>query len=62
MTNEHPGLNKPFDVSEHVLSEHGHMDISEHMKTWKRFTSLVKWGIAANVGLLVFLAIFRTHS
>lgn len=42
-------------------SGHGHMDMAEHVKTWKGFTRLIRWGIAANVVLLVFLAIFRTH-
>ncbi len=42
-------------------SGHGHMDMAEHLKTWKGFMRLVRWGIAAVVALLVFLAIFRTH-
>lgn len=62
MTNPHPGLNRAFDVTEHVTSERGHMDMREQLKTWRLFTSLVKWGIIGNVALLVFLAVFRTHS
>jgi hypothetical protein len=61
MTNPHPGINKPFDVSEHVTAEHGHMDMREHMKAWHGFMQLVKWGIIGNIAILVFLAIFRTH-
>lgn len=38
------------------------MDISDHVKTWNGFLTLVKWVIAGNVLLLIFLAVFRTHS
>ena len=42
-------------------SEHGSMDISQHVKAWAGFTTFVKWSIAA-VGLaMILLAIFRTH-
>ncbi len=37
------------------------MDISDHVKTWNGFLSLVKWIVIGNVVLLLFLAIFRTH-
>lgn len=57
MTDVHSGSHH----SAQALSEHGHMDMADHMKTWKSFTRLVRWGIIANVVLLVFLAIFRTH-
>jgi hypothetical protein len=43
-------------------SDQGTMDISDHVKTWNGFLSLVKWGIVANIVLLIFLAIFRTHN
>lgn len=42
-------------------SDKGTMDISEHVKTWKGFLTLIKWMIIGNVILLIFLAIFRTH-
>ncbi len=61
MSNEHPGLNKPFDVTEHVEATPGQMDMRDHLKTWHGFVSFVKWGILGNVLILVFLAIFRTH-
>lgn len=61
MTNEHPGLNKPFDVTEHVMSSPGHTDMREHLKTWHGFMTFVKWAIVGNVLILIFLAIFRTH-
>lgn len=47
---------------EHVTSQRGQIAMGEHLRTWRLFTSLVKWGIITNVALLVFLAIFRTHS
>jgi hypothetical protein len=37
------------------------MDISEHMRTWNGFLSLVKWIIIGTIILMIFLAIFRTH-
>jgi len=42
-------------------SDQGTMDISDHVKTWNGFMSLVKWVVIGNVLLLVFLALFRTH-
>jgi len=38
------------------------MDISDHVKTWNGFLTLVKWTVIGNVVLLAFLAIFRTHN
>jgi|HubBroStandDraft_2_1064218.scaffolds.fasta_scaffold327793_2 Bacterial aa3 type cytochrome c oxidase subunit IV len=42
-------------------SDKGTMDISEHMRTWNGFLSLVKWIIIGTIVLMIFLAIFRTH-
>lgn len=42
-------------------SDEGTMDISDHLKTWNGFLSLVKWVIVGNVILLALLAMFRTH-
>ncbi len=39
----------------------GTMDISEHVRTWKLFTSLVKWSMAGIAVLMLFLLVFRTH-
>jgi hypothetical protein len=39
----------------------GHADMTEHLKTWNGFLAFVKWMVIANIGLLAFLAIFRTH-
>lgn len=42
-------------------SDHGTMDISEHVKTWNGFLTLVKWVVIGNLVVMAFLAIFRTH-
>jgi Bacterial aa3 type cytochrome c oxidase subunit IV len=42
-------------------SDQGGTDISDHVKTWNGFLSLVKWVIIGNVVLLSLLAMFRTH-
>jgi Bacterial aa3 type cytochrome c oxidase subunit IV len=42
-------------------SDSGTMDMKEHLKTWHGFLTLVKWIVIGNIGLLTFLAIFRTH-
>jgi hypothetical protein len=43
-------------------SDDGTMDISDHVKTWNGFLSLVKWVIIGNVIVMGLLAIFRTHN
>jgi len=43
-------------------SDQGTMDISDHVKTWNGFLTLVKWVVIGNLALMVFLAIFRTHN
>ncbi len=40
----------------------GSMDINDHLKTWNGFVAFTKWGLAFNILVLIFLAIFRTHS
>jgi len=39
----------------------GTMDITDHIRTWKGFTSLVKWSMGGIVLIMLFLLIFRTH-
>ena len=39
----------------------GSMDISDHVRTWKLFTGLVKWSMAGIALLMLVLLIFRTH-
>ena len=43
-------------------TDQGTMDISDHVKTWNGFLSLVKWVIIGNAILFILLAIFRTHN
>jgi Bacterial aa3 type cytochrome c oxidase subunit IV len=43
-------------------SDEGTMDISDHVKTWNGFLTLVKWIIIGNIVVMVGLAIFRTHN
>lgn len=33
----------------------------EHLETWHGFMKVVRWGLALNLFVLIFLAIFRTH-
>jgi hypothetical protein len=53
------------ETDEEVLHQGGGhmnaMDLKDHLKTWHGFMTFVKWGAIANVVILVFLAIFRTH-
>jgi hypothetical protein len=42
-------------------SDSGSMDISEHLRTWNGFLTLMKWLVIGSAALLIFLAIFRTH-
>lgn len=42
-------------------SDQGTMDISEHVKTWNGFLTLVKWVVIGNLVVMALLAIFRTH-
>jgi hypothetical protein len=39
----------------------GSMDISQHKKTYSGFLTASKWTFLLVVGIMVFLAIFRTH-
>ncbi len=39
----------------------GTMDMSQHVKGWKGFTSFVKYSMAGILLIMLFLAIFRTH-
>jgi hypothetical protein len=39
----------------------GEMDISEHVKSWKGFTTFVKVSMFGIFLIMLFLAVFRTH-
>ena len=47
MTDVHSAFPQPAHAKGQALSEHGHVDMSEHLKTWKGFSRLIRWGIAA---------------
>lgn len=40
--------------------KHGSMDITEHEKTFAGFVTVTKWAVIVIIGILLFLAIFRT--
>ncbi len=40
--------------------EHGSMDTTEQEKTFAGFMTFTKWTVIVIIGILVFLAIFRT--
>ncbi len=39
----------------------GTTDISEHLRTWRLFTWIIKWSLVGIGLVMAFLAIFRTH-
>jgi len=39
----------------------GSMDITQHKKSYEGFLTASKWTFALVIGIVVFLAIFRTH-
>jgi hypothetical protein len=42
--------------------EQGHMDISQHKKTWAGFVKFIEWSMGGIALLMVFMLIFRTHN
>jgi len=48
-------------MATHGDDSHGAMDISEHQRTWKGFTGLIKWSTLGIALLMLALLIFRTH-
>ncbi|HEY3636667.1 MAG TPA: aa3-type cytochrome c oxidase subunit IV [Rhizomicrobium sp.] len=50
-----------MDSHQNNVSDSGHADMAEHVRTWNGFLVLMKWLVIGSVALLVFLAIFRTH-
>jgi hypothetical protein len=50
----------------HMTSSHGDyqpgsMDISQHRKFYKGFLTGTKWTFLLVLGIMIFLAVFRTH-
>jgi len=48
-------------ASSHGDYQPGSMDISQHKKAYEGFLAGSKWTFILVVGIVVFLAIFRTH-
>ena len=42
--------------------KHGQMDISQHQRGYAGFLTFTKWSIIGILLIMVFLAIFRTHT
>ena len=40
----------------------GTMDISQHQRTYAGFLTGSKWGFILVMGIVIFMAIFRTHT
>lgn len=40
----------------------GSMDISQHKKAYAGFLTFSKWSFAGVILIMIFLALFRTHS
>jgi hypothetical protein len=41
---------------------HGSMDMSQHKRGYAGFLAGVKWTLILILGIMVFLAVFRTHN
>jgi hypothetical protein len=42
--------------------EPGHMDISQHKKTWAGFVLFIEWAMGGIGLLMLFMLVFRTHN
>jgi hypothetical protein len=40
----------------------GSMDISQHLRAYAGFLTFTKWSLIGILAIMVFLAIFRTHT
>jgi Bacterial aa3 type cytochrome c oxidase subunit IV len=41
---------------------HGSMDMSQHKRGYSGFLTGVKWTLILILGIMAFLAVFRTHN
>ncbi len=48
-------------VDEHK-DQHATMDMSEHLRTWKMFVSMIKWNMVGAAILMLLLLVFRAHN
>ena len=37
-------------------------DLGEHLRTWRLFTSVIKWNLVAAAIVMLFLLLFRTNT
>ena len=49
-------------MADHSDYKPGSMDISQHRRAYAGFLSFSKWSLIGILLLMVFLAIFRTHT
>jgi hypothetical protein len=45
------------EVRHHDIREQSRMDISEQVRTWRRFVALTKYSIAITAAILIILAV-----
>ena len=47
------------------MAEHGdhrETDLGEQLRTWRLFTSVIKWNLVAAAIVMLFLLLFRTNT
>jgi hypothetical protein len=49
------------------MAEHGDhrempLDLGEHLRTWRLFTSVIKWNLVAAAIVMLLLLLFRTNT
>jgi hypothetical protein len=49
------------------MAEHGDHhetspDLGEHLRTWRLFTSVIKWNLIGAAIVMLFLLLFRTNT
>jgi hypothetical protein len=42
--------------------QHATMDMSEHLRTWRMFVSMLKWNLLGVGVLMLLLLAFRAHN
>ena len=40
----------------------GSTDFGEHLRTWRLFTSMIKWNLIGAAIVMLLLLLFRTHA
>ena len=49
-------------MSGHDDHEPASTDMGEHVRTWRLFTSIIKWNIIGAAVIMLGLLLFRTHA